>query len=61
MQSDSLARSGLHHQAKPSNQMSETIWSTLRMAISLSGRMDLQPAVDDRNLTALNSAFNLTG
>ncbi|KAJ6635614.1 Peroxisomal targeting signal 1 receptor [Pseudolycoriella hygida] len=58
LQSESLTRSGLH-QAKPSNQMSETIWSTLRMAISLSGRMDLQPAIDERNLTALNSAFNL--
>ncbi|KAG4067450.1 hypothetical protein HA402_009687 [Bradysia odoriphaga] len=60
MQSDSLTRSGLH-QAKPSNQMSETIWSTLRMAISLSGRMDLQPAIDERNLNALNSAYNLNG
>ncbi|KAG4073556.1 hypothetical protein HA402_000780 [Bradysia odoriphaga] len=58
MQADSLTRSGLH-QTKPSNQMSETIWSTLRMAISLMGRMNLQSAVDDRNLTALNEAFNL--
>lgn len=60
MQSDSLTRSGLH-QAKPSHQMSETIWGTLRMAISLSGRIDLQPAIDERNLNALNSAFNLNG
>lgn len=60
MQADSLTRSGLH-QTKPSNQMSETIWSTLRMAISLMGRMNLQSAVDDRNLTALNEAFNLSG
>lgn len=60
MQADSLTRSGLH-QTKPSNQMSETIWSTLRMAISLMGRMNLQSAVDDRNLTALNEAFNLNG
>lgn len=58
MQSESLTRSGLN-QAKPSNQMSETIWGTLRMAISLSGRIDLQPSIDDRNLGALNSAFNL--
>lgn len=60
MQADSLTRSGLH-QTKPSNQMSETIWSTLRMAISLMGRMNLQSAVDDRNLKALNEAFNLNG
>lgn len=60
LQSDSLTRSGLQ-QAKPSNQMSETIWATLRMAISLSGRMDLQPAIDERNLHALNAAFNLNG
>jgi len=60
MQANSLTRSGLN-QSKPSNQMSETIWSTLRMAISLMGRMNLQSAVDERNLTALNEAFNLNG
>lgn len=60
MQADSLTRSGLQ-QNKSSNQMSETIWSTLRLAISLMGRMDLQSAIDDRNLTVLNEAFNLNG
>lgn len=40
------------------NQMSDSIWSTLKMVISLMGRSDLQGHVTDRNLTALNEAFN---
>lgn len=60
MQAASLTRSGLQ-QTKPSNQMSDTIWSTLRMAISLMGRINLQSAVDERNLAVLNQAFNLNG
>ncbi|XP_030381284.1 peroxisomal targeting signal 1 receptor [Scaptodrosophila lebanonensis] len=39
------------------HQMSESIWSTLKMVISLMGRSDLQGYVSDRNLTALNEAF----
>ncbi|XP_005177295.2 peroxisomal targeting signal 1 receptor [Musca domestica] len=38
-------------------QMSESIWSTLKMVISLMGRNDLQGHVTDRNLSALNEAF----
>ncbi|XP_073830301.1 peroxisomal biogenesis factor 5 [Musca autumnalis] len=38
-------------------QMSESIWSTLKMVISLMGRNDLQGHVSDRNLAALNEAF----
>ena len=38
-------------------QMSESIWSTLKMIISLMGRNDLQGFVSDRNLAALNEAF----
>lgn len=38
-------------------QMSESIWSTLKMVISLMGRSDLHGAVADRNLTVLNEAF----
>lgn len=38
-------------------QMSESIWSTLKMVISLMGRNDLQGFVSDRNLAALNEAF----
>ncbi|KAM8718340.1 hypothetical protein ACLKA7_000156 [Drosophila subpalustris] len=39
------------------HQMSESIWSTLKMVISLMGRSDLQGHVSDRNLEALNQAF----
>ncbi|KAL7743944.1 hypothetical protein ACLKA6_003162 [Drosophila palustris] len=39
------------------HQMSESIWSTLKMVISLMGRSDLQGHVSDRNLEALNEAF----
>lgn len=53
-QANSSLRSGF----KPDNtQMSDTIWSTMRMAISMMGRHDLQPAIDNRNLQALNQAF----
>ncbi|XP_034489710.1 peroxisomal targeting signal 1 receptor [Drosophila innubila] len=44
-------------QAMGQNQMSESIWSTLKMVISLMGRSDLQGHVSDRNLQALNEAF----
>lgn len=44
-------------QAMGQNQMSESIWSTLKMVISLMGRSDLQGHVSDRNLEALNEAF----
>ncbi|XP_061403009.1 peroxisomal targeting signal 1 receptor [Musca vetustissima] len=40
-----------------SQQMSESIWSTLKMVVSLMGRNDLQGHVSDRNLAALNEAF----
>ncbi|XP_062138349.1 peroxisomal targeting signal 1 receptor [Drosophila sulfurigaster albostrigata] len=38
-------------------QMSESIWSTLKMVISLMGRSELQTHVSERNLAALNAAF----
>lgn len=41
------------------SQMSETIWSTLRMCISLMNRSDLKPAVDARDLKSLNAAFEI--
>ncbi|KAH8396255.1 hypothetical protein KR222_006525, partial [Zaprionus bogoriensis] len=44
-------------QAVGQNQMSESIWSTLKMVISLMGRSDLQGHVAERNLQALNEAF----
>ncbi|XP_006819303.1 peroxisomal targeting signal 1 receptor-like [Saccoglossus kowalevskii] len=39
--------------------MSDNIWSTLRMAISLLGRNDLYNAADQRNLDMLNKEFNI--
>ncbi|CAH0554776.1 unnamed protein product [Brassicogethes aeneus] len=42
------------------SQMSETIWSTMRMCVSLMNRQDLKPLVDDRDLQGLNQAFNFT-
>ncbi|XP_053951968.1 peroxisomal targeting signal 1 receptor [Anastrepha ludens] len=38
-------------------RMSESIWSTLKMVISLMGRSELHGAVNDRNLQVLNEAF----
>ena len=49
---------GLQAVAKPS-QMSESIWSTLRLAVSLSGRTELQPAVRNRDLDALMRDFGV--
>lgn len=59
-QASSLERSGLS-QSNRAHSMSETIWSTLRMAVSLMHRSDLQPALDNRDLTKLNEAFAAIG
>lgn len=40
--------------------MSDNIWSTMRMAISLLGRPDLHNDTDARNLEALNQEFSIT-
>jgi peroxin-5 len=40
--------------------MSDNIWSTLRMAISLMGRIELHQACDSRDLDALNREFNIS-
>lgn len=55
-QATSMTRSGIQN-PKPNSQMSDTIWSTMRMAVSLLGRTDLQTAIDQRDLDALNEAF----
>lgn len=39
--------------------MSDGIWSTLRLALSLMGRSDLQPAVQSRDLTSLMKEFGV--
>lgn len=40
-------------------QMSESIWSTLRLAVSLMGRTDLQPLVQNRDLDTLMREFGV--
>uniref|UniRef100_A0A6B2EFH1 Putative peroxisomal targeting signal 1 receptor n=1 Tax=Phlebotomus kandelakii TaxID=1109342 RepID=A0A6B2EFH1_9DIPT len=57
-QATSSARSGIVRDASY-KQMSNGIWSTLRMAVSLLGRHDLQPAIDRKDLDAMNSAFEM--
>ena len=37
--------------------MSDTIWSSLRIGLSLLGRSDLYQHIDARNLAALNKEF----
>lgn len=41
------------------SQMSDTIWSTLRMCISLLNKPELRAAVDNRDLETLNKAFDI--
>ena len=43
---------------KPS-QMSDGIWSTLRLAISLMGKPELQPAVHNKDLDTLLKHFGM--
>lgn len=43
------------------NQMSDTLWSTLRMTISLMGRHNLQDSVDKKDLETLSREFGLDG
>ncbi|CAG0880873.1 unnamed protein product [Darwinula stevensoni] len=50
------AARGLHGQMS-STLMSSSIWSSLRMVLSLLGRRDLFQAVDDRDLKRLNQEF----
>jgi peroxin-5 len=43
------------------NQMSDTLWSTLRMTISLMGKHNLQDYIDKRDLKSLNDEFGMQG
>ena len=40
-------------------QMSETIWSTLRLAVTFLGRSSLIPMLEERNLDGLLAEFGL--
>ncbi|XP_065218864.1 peroxisomal targeting signal 1 receptor [Planococcus citri] len=52
-----IAGRGIH--GEKSRKMSESIWTTLRLALSLLDRRDLLPIVERRNLDELNSEFNI--
>ena len=39
--------------------MSESIWTTLRMSLSLMGKPEFHEAVDNRDLDYLNDKFNI--
>ncbi|XP_055535719.1 peroxisomal targeting signal 1 receptor [Wyeomyia smithii] len=58
-QASSIARAGINV-SSPANQMSSTIWITLRMVMSLMGRQDLQQAIDNRDLEVLNREFPMS-
>lgn len=57
-QAQSKIRSGINIE-NVENQMSESIWSSLRMAVSLMGRHELQKSIDDRDLNTLNKEFGI--
>ena len=45
---------------RTASTMSENIWDTLRMTLSLSGRHDLLKAVEKRDLQLINRELNDT-
>lgn len=56
-QATSTSRAGMNS----AQQMSDSVWNTLRMAVSLAGRRELQEAIEKRDLGALNAAFSTEG
>nr|XP_054769102.1 peroxisomal targeting signal 1 receptor-like isoform X1 [Lytechinus pictus] len=59
LQALNLQRSGHGPQGQKS-QMSENIWSTLRMAVSLMGKVQLYDAADRHDLDLLNNEFSVS-
>ncbi len=59
-QATSKQRAGINIE-NVQNQMSETLWTTLRMTISLMGKHGLQDFVDKRDLDSLNQEFGMQG
>lgn len=57
VQATSSERSGLDVSKDKKQQMSDTIWSTLKMIISLMGRSDLHDLVNNREVEQLNKAL----
>ena len=48
-----------HGPKDPQQVMSQNIWSTLRMAISMLGRPDLYPHCDNKDVDSLNKEFSM--
>jgi peroxin-5 len=57
-QATSKERAGINIE-NVQNTMSDTLWSTLRMTISLMGKHNLQDFVDKRDLESLNKEFTM--
>jgi len=58
-QATSQHRAGVNVDNILTQNMSDTLWSTLRMTISLMGKHNLQTHIDDRDLKALNQEFGM--
>lgn len=58
-QATSQQRAGVHVDANQTYQMSDTLWSTLRMTISLMGKHDLQDFIDKKDLKSLNKELGM--
>jgi peroxin-5 len=57
-QATSKLRAGIN-MPNDNDQMSDTLWSTLRMTISLLGRHELQDSIDNRDLETLKKEFGM--
>lgn len=57
-QASSKQRAGINID-NMNNQMSDTLWSTLRMTISLAGKHNLQDFVDKKDLASLTREFGM--
>lgn len=59
VQATSKERSGMDVTKDKKQQMSNTIWSTLKMVISLMGKSDLHQLVDNKDVDALKSSLGV--
>ncbi|XP_028393926.1 peroxisomal targeting signal 1 receptor-like isoform X2 [Dendronephthya gigantea] len=54
-----IQRKGARNGRDNTSTMSESIWTTLRMSLSLMGKPEFHEAVDNRDLDYLNEQFNI--